>query len=98
YRLISLSGPDRLVVDFPGSRLAPRTAVPSAAGVVTAVRTGQPTPGTTRVVFDLATSVVALAPRFESAPDGVRLVLEWPGDHAPAIDPIARIAAASQSG
>ena len=113
YRLISLSGPDRLVVDFPGSRLAPRLVAPAAAGVVTAVRTGQPTPGTTRVVFDLAAPVVALQPRIESGADGLRLVLEWPGDHAtppgarqPAAasvagagaDPIARIAAATQSG
>src|SRR5690606_34798572 len=112
YRLLPLSNPDRLVVDFPGSRLAPRVAAPAGAGVVKSVRTGQPTAGTTRVVFDLAMPVVALKPRFESAADGVRLVLEWPGDHAPAAapvaaraeaspqaaDPIARIARASQSG
>src|SRR5690606_16730756 len=58
---------------------------------------------------DLAMPVVALAPRFESGPTGPRLVLEWPGDHGPATptaaatagseaDPIARIAAATQSG
>ncbi|MBJ6978184.1 N-acetylmuramoyl-L-alanine amidase [Luteimonas sp. MC1895] len=118
YRLIPLSGPDRLVVDFPGSRLAQRVSPPAGAGVVTSVRTGQPAPGTTRIVFDLAMPVVALKPRFESGADGVRLVLEWPGDHGPAAagataapagraaaagagtapaDPIARIAAASQS-
>lgn len=83
YRLIPLSGPERLVVDFPGSRLAPRIATPDGAGVVKAVRTGQPTPGTTRIVFDLAMPVVALKPRFENAGNGVRLVLEWPGDHGP---------------
>src|SRR5690554_6931856 len=111
YKLIPLSGPDRLVVDFPGSRAAPRLSVPAGAGVITAVRTGQPTPGTTRVVFDLAMPVVALAPRFEAGPGGVRLVLEWPGDHGVAgasmppatepmgaVDPIARVAAATQSG
>ncbi|MEN1939537.1 N-acetylmuramoyl-L-alanine amidase [Luteimonas sp. MJ174] len=115
YKLIALSGPDRLVVDFPSSRLALRGAAPAGAGVVKAVRTGEPTPGTTRVVFDLLMPVVALAPRFETGPDGTRLVLEWPGDHGaapaaiatadapaakvpPADDPIARIAAATQSG
>ncbi|MGY0611442.1 N-acetylmuramoyl-L-alanine amidase [Luteimonas sp. A501] len=116
YKLIALSGPDRLVVDFPSSRLALRAGAPAGAGVVKAVRTGEPAPGTTRVVFDLAMPVVALAPRFEAGPDGARLVLEWPGDHgsapvapaasaraptagAPATnDPIARIAAATQSG
>ena len=112
YRLLPLSNPDRLVVDFPGSRLAQRVTAPAGAGVVKSVRTGQPTEGTTRVVFDLAMPVVALKPRFESGADGVRLVLEWPGDHGPAAappaarveastpaaDPIARIAQASQSG
>src|SRR5690554_335929 len=111
YKLIPLTGPDRLVVDFRGSRMAPKLAAPAGAGVITAVRTGQPTPGTTRVVFDLAMPVVALAPRFEAGPGGVRLVLEWPGDHGVAgasmppatepmgaVDPIARIAAATQSG
>ncbi|MGY1457240.1 MULTISPECIES: N-acetylmuramoyl-L-alanine amidase [unclassified Luteimonas] len=84
YTLIPLSNPDRLVVDFPGSRVAPKLTVPAAAGVIKAVRTGQPTPGTTRVVFDLAMPVVALAPRFETGSGGVRLVLEWPGDHGAA--------------
>ncbi|HEY4529566.1 MAG TPA: N-acetylmuramoyl-L-alanine amidase [Luteimonas sp.] len=112
YRLLPLSNPDRLVVDFPGSRLSPRVVPPAGAGVVRSVRTGRPTEGTTRVVFDLAMPVVALKPRFESGADGVRLVLEWPGDHgttaapataragrpAAAADPIARIAQASQSG
>src|SRR5690606_20185687 len=114
YKLIALSAPDRLVVDFPSSRLALRAGPPAGAGVVKAVRTGQPTPGTTRVVFDLSMPVVVLAPRFEAGSDGTRLVLEWPGDHAGApavaggtvpvaqapapVDRIAQIAAASQSG
>ena len=120
YKLIPLSAPDRLVVDFPGSRLAPRLAVPEGAGVVKAVRTGHPTPDVSRVVFDLAMPVAAINPRFESGADGIRLVLEWPGDLGPGAgtapaagtptateqvaaaakvdDPIARIAAATQSG
>src|SRR5690606_14604643 len=49
FKLIPLSGPDRLVVDFPGSRLGPRLAPPAGTGVVRSVRTGQPEPGTTRV-------------------------------------------------
>ena len=88
YRLIPLSGPDRLVVDFPGSRMVPKLAAPAGAGVVKAVRTGEPTPGTTRVVFDLAMPVVALSPRFEATADGVRLVLEWPGEHGVAAAPV----------
>jgi N-acetylmuramoyl-L-alanine amidase len=80
YTLLSLSGPDRLVVDLPGVALPRGVAMPAAAGIVRGVRSGQPVPGTTRIVFDLAASVVALAPRLESTPDGARLVLEWPGD------------------
>lgn len=94
YRLISLANPDRLVVDLPGVDLG-RIPLPQASGLVKAVRTGHPVPGTTRVVFDLAAPVVALKPHFEIAPDGVRLVVEWPGEGN--LDPIARIAAATRS-
>jgi len=92
YSVISLANPDRLVVDLPGTRLR-ATAMPGGAGAVNAVRTGQPVAGTTRIVFDLASSVKAMPPRVEDGPDGSRLVIEWPGDGA--ADPIARIAAAS---
>ena len=80
YTTLSLSGPDRLVVDLPASAVARNLRLPAAAGVVKSVRTGQPTPGTVRVVFDLSMPVIALKPRLESGPDGTRLVLEWPGD------------------
>lgn len=93
YTVLSLANPDRLVVDLPGVVLAPGLDSPPATGLVKAVRTGHPVAGTTRVVFDLAAPVVALKPRFEHGPDGVRLVLEWPGDQ---VDPIARIAAATR--
>jgi len=92
YSVISLANPDRLVVDLPGTRLRAE-AMPAGAGAVNAVRTGQPVAGTTRIVFDLASSVKAMPPRVEDGPDGSRLVIEWPGDGA--ADPIARIAAAS---
>lgn len=94
YTILSLANPDRLVVDLPGVALAAGLDSPPATGLVKAVRTGHPVPGTTRVVFDLAAPVVALKPRFEHGPDGIRLVLEWPGDQGG--DPIARIAAATQ--
>lgn len=94
HRVLSLSNPDRLVVDLPGSRLAQGLRLPPAAGVVSGVRSGQPVPGTARLVFDLSGPVAAMAPRFETGAEGVRLVLEWPGDGD---DPIARIAAATQA-
>ena len=96
YRLISLANPDRLVVDLPASRAAGKLALPAPAGVVKTIRSGQPEPGTLRIVFDLAEPVAALKPRYESGPDGTRLVIEWPGDGQ--ADPIARIAAASAAG
>lgn len=91
YRLIHLKDPHRLVVDLPGSRLAGGLALPPATGVVKSVRSGQPEPGTSRIVFDLSVPVVALKPRFEAGPGGTRLVIEWPGDGQ--ADPIAALAA-----
>src|SRR5690606_7164777 len=95
YRILTLSNPDRLVVDLPGVAPVRGLKLPAAAGLVKDVRTGQPVPGTTRVVFDLLAPVVALKPRFEPGASGTRLVVEWPGDATD--DPIARIAAASAS-
>ena len=80
FELISLAGPDRLVVDLPGSRLKPGLQLPSPTGLVRSVRRGQPTPGTVRIVFDLAAPVTALKPHYEPGTDGPRLVLEWPED------------------
>src|SRR5262245_5593842 len=64
YSTLTLSGPDRLVVDLPASTLG-KFSLPSGAGVVKGVRTGKPVPGTIRVVFDLASPVVALKPRMK---------------------------------
>jgi N-acetylmuramoyl-L-alanine amidase len=99
YKLISLANPDRLVVDLPGVGLARGVEMPAGAGLVKAVRSGQPVPGTTRIVFDLTAPVVALQPRLEHGADGARLVLEWPGDHGgdPGNDAIARVIAAVQA-
>src|SRR5690606_35869563 len=95
YRLITLSSPERLVIDMPGVDLPKGLALPAGSGLVTAVRSGHPVPGTTRVVFDLSDKVAALRPRFEPGSNGPRLVLEWPGDGAavaasvPAVAPAA---------
>ncbi len=94
YQVTSLSGPDRLVVDLPGTRLAGKVTMPAGSGLVKAVRKGQPVPGTTRIVFDLAAPVVALKPRMEPVPGGSRLVLEWPGDASGATPVAAGPAAA----
>ena len=80
YKTISLAGPDRLVVDLPASSAVRGLKLPAGAGIVKSVRTGQPTPDTFRIVFDLASPVVVLKPRMEPSATGSRLVLEWPGD------------------
>lgn len=86
YKLIELHNPERLAVDFSDSRPAAGLSLPSPAGAIRAVRTGQPVPGTVRVVFDLATATRPLPSRIEDAADGARLVLEWPGDGKAAVD------------
>lgn len=93
YTTLALADPDRLVIDLPGSALAASFAPPAPVGLVKAVRSGRPTPGTTRIVFDLHDAVTVLTPRFENVGAGeVRLVLEWPGESSPAA--IAAVSAA----
>ncbi|MFT3896439.1 MAG: N-acetylmuramoyl-L-alanine amidase [Thermomonas sp.] len=107
YQVLSLANPDRLVLDLPGSQLRRGTPLPAATGVVRGVRAGQPSPGVTRIVFDLAAPVVALKPRVETGAGGPRLVLEWPGDgpapvaQAPdtvAVPPVAAATVAAPAG
>jgi len=54
YKLFTLANPDRLVVDLADAKLAPGLRLPGPNGLVAGVRTGQPSPGTLRLVFDLA--------------------------------------------
>lgn len=82
YKTLSLAGPNRLVVDFPDSSAIRNLKMPAAQGVVTAVRTGQPVPGTFRVVFDLAESVAPFRPQMQREGNESKLVIEWPGDGA----------------
>ncbi|MDI9240349.1 N-acetylmuramoyl-L-alanine amidase [Lysobacter sp. LF1] len=94
FRVIHLKGPDRLVIDLPASSLARGFNLPAGGvGVVKSVRTGAPTPGTARIVFDLAQPVAVLKPRIEQGGTGPRLVLEWPGDGAGSSIPAATVAA-----
>ncbi|RMH93004.1 AMIN domain-containing protein [Lysobacter pythonis] len=91
YRTISLSNPDRLVLDIAQAGMSPRVALPAGGGVVKSVRSGQPESGTTRIVFDLAAPVVAIGPHLEWREGQAVLILEWPGDG------IAAIAAAASA-
>jgi N-acetylmuramoyl-L-alanine amidase len=80
FDVISLSGPNRLVIDLPGVELDKGLQLPAGSGLVQGVRSGHPVSGTTRIVFDLGQPVAVLKPHFENGADGARLVLEWPGD------------------
>ena len=94
YKTLSLAGPDRLVVDLPASTAMRGLKLPAGAGIVKSVRTGQPTPDTLRIVFDLSSSVVAMKPRLEPTSSGARLVLEWPGDGPAPAATVAKAATA----
>ncbi|MFC7521523.1 N-acetylmuramoyl-L-alanine amidase [Xanthomonas populi] len=84
FKTLSLANPNRLVVDFPDSSGVRGLKLPGAAGLVTSVRTGQPVPGTFRVVFELATPVTPLKPQMQTLDSASTLVIEWPGDPTPA--------------
>lgn len=106
FRTMSLSNPDRFVVDLPDTAASRTLQLPAPAGVIKAVRSGKPTVGTIRIVFDLASPVAPLKPRLEQGVDGVRLVLEWPGDgitplaastSPPSVPPVAATPTSTQS-
>ncbi|KPN05552.1 N-acetylmuramoyl-L-alanine amidase [Xanthomonas arboricola] len=93
FKTLSLANPNRLVVDFPDSSGVRGLKLPPAAGLVTSVRTGQPVPGTFRVVFELATPVTPLKPQMQTLGSASTLVIEWPGD-PPAAGTVATTTAA----
>ncbi|WP_223571043.1 N-acetylmuramoyl-L-alanine amidase [Xanthomonas arboricola] len=93
FKTLSLANPNRLVVDFPDSSGVRGLKLPPAAGLVTSVRTGQPVPGTFRVVFELATPVTPLKPQMQTLDSASTLVIEWPGD-PPAAGTVATTTAA----
>jgi N-acetylmuramoyl-L-alanine amidase len=57
YKLFSLENPDRLVLDIPDGRLAKGFATAAGKGAIEGMRTGRPTPGQLRIVFDLGRRV-----------------------------------------
>ncbi|WP_369937817.1 N-acetylmuramoyl-L-alanine amidase [Xanthomonas tesorieronis] len=88
FTTLTLANPNRLVVDLPESSAAQGLKLPAGNGVVTAVRTGHPVPGTLRIVFDLSSPVVAFKPQMQTVAGSSVLVIEWPGD-APSAKPLA---------
>ncbi|MEB1530617.1 N-acetylmuramoyl-L-alanine amidase [Xanthomonas sp. WHRI 7945] len=94
FTTLTLANPNRLVVDLPESSAAQGLKLPAGNGVVTAVRTGHPVPGTLRIVFDLSSPVVAFKPQMQTVGGSSVLVIEWPGDAASA-KPVASASAAA---
>ncbi len=75
YKVFTLSNPERLVLDLSATAASGNFKLPGANGVVSRVRTGQPAPGTLRIVFDLSQSVQTKS-RIEGAGTNTRLVIE----------------------
>ncbi len=59
HQLFTLDNPERVVIDLPHTRLAHGFRLPAAAGIVTAVRVGEPARGTLRVVLQLRSALPA---------------------------------------
>ncbi len=78
HKIITLRGPDRLVIDLSNSRLAGRlTDMPDGAGAVRSIRTGVRAGGELRVVLDLNQAVRSRS--FTAGPNsqyGDRLVID----------------------
>jgi N-acetylmuramoyl-L-alanine amidase len=102
FKYFRLQNPDRLVVDLPGTRLKAGVRLPGGNGAVASLRTGQPAPGTLRIVFDLGLPVAATARMDRRGADSV-LVVDFGGTGdagAPAtassvardVDPVAAFA------
>ena len=75
YKLFTLENPQRLVLDMSDSRSASGLRLPAPNGVVAGVRTGQPTPGVLRVVFDLGSTAQPCS-RIEQLGGQTRLIVE----------------------
>ena len=82
YKYFNLQNPERLVLDLQASRLAPGFQLPAPTGIVANVRTGKPTAGTLRVVFELGRAAPARS-RIEKDGSQSRLVLDLGARQAP---------------
>ena len=75
YKVFMLSNPERLVLDLPATAPSTSFKLPGANGVISKVRSGQSSPGTLRVVFELSQSVQTKS-RIEGSGANTRLVIE----------------------
>jgi N-acetylmuramoyl-L-alanine amidase len=75
YKLFTLKNPDRLVLDLERVRPVSGFRLPPPNGAVASLRTGEPEPGSLRIVFDLGVAV-ATASHLERDGDSARLIVE----------------------
>jgi len=59
HRFFTLEGPDRVVVDLAGTRLASGVRLPKGEGIVATIRTGEQSRGTLRVVIELESAAAS---------------------------------------
>ncbi|MDE2295965.1 MAG: N-acetylmuramoyl-L-alanine amidase [Gammaproteobacteria bacterium] len=87
HDLFLLRDPDRVVMDFPQTRMGPGAqVVPAGAGLVRDVRTAERSGGILRVVLDLRSGATAKSfPDPRNARDGYRLVVDLADRSARAI-------------
>ena len=83
YKVFTLANPNRLVLDLDQTHLASDFDLPAPNGAVANVRTGMPSPGTLRIVFDLG-SAVASHSHVERDGSASRLVIELGSSPRPA--------------
>ena len=80
FKSLTLTQPNRLVVDLAETQPASSLKLPDGQGVVHSVRLGYPSPKTVRVVFDLATSVVAFTPQLQTTQARNVIWIQWPSE------------------
>jgi len=78
-KVFSLSGPERLVIDLPATRLASGLRLPAAAGPVTVLRSGQQPGQTLRLVLQLQSPLAITSDLTGNATQGYRLVVNLGG-------------------
>ncbi len=91
-RATRVQDPDRLVLDFSGTRLAVhKTAIPGVSAPVRGVRLGQFRPDVARVVIDLTS-----ATPYQISRDGLAVVVSFQATAQPATDSTPALKAASE--
>ncbi len=85
-RIFTLDGPDRAVIDLPGTHAVHGMALPAPAGLVSAVRLGKQPGDTLRIVLELKSSVAVHSSQAAGA-SGERQLTVALGEPAGAAEP-----------